>query len=125
MPPLGANRCQPGRSCWRLRKFPPSSQHPTCHPLPPATPVLDITSILCSSWILHTLFARNPLGTDSIGCKSFPTWLILLALREISRCISAPHLPPFATSNPSTGYNIHNMFFMDSAYSVCQKSLGN
>src|SRR5436853_4329950 len=99
--------------------------HPTSHPLPPATPVLDITSRTYSPWILWTLFARNPFGTDSIGCKYFSTWLILLALGEISLCISAPHLPPFVPSDPSTGYNIQNMFFMHSFYSVCQKSLAN
>src|SRR5256885_4251377 len=49
-----------------------SSQHPTGHPLPPATPVLDITSRTCSSWILCTLFARNPLGIDSWVSKHVP-----------------------------------------------------
>src|SRR2546423_542287 len=99
--------------------------HLTYHPLPPATPILDITSRTCSPWILWTPFARNPFGIDSIGDKSFPTWLILLALGEISLCISAPHLPPFAPSDPSTEYSIQNMFSMDSVHSVCQKSLGN
>ena len=50
------------------------SQHATGHPLPLATPVLDITSRTCSPWILCTLFARNPLGMDSNGRKSFPSW---------------------------------------------------
>src|SRR5438270_7238979 len=91
-----------------------SSQHVTSHPLPPATPVLDITSRTCSSWILCTVFARNPLGTDSIGCKSFPSWLISLVLGEISLHISAPHRPPFAPSNLSAEYNIQIMSFINS-----------
>src|SRR5437764_629170 len=107
---LGEQTCAPSGNFPTLGGIPLASQHLTGHPLPPATPVLDITSRTCSPWIPCTLFARNPFGTDSIGCKYFSTWLILLALGEISPCISAPHLPPFAPSDPSTGYKIQNMF---------------
>src|SRR5436853_5991727 len=40
-------------------------------------------------------------------------------------CISTSHEPPFAPSDPSTGYNINNMSLMDSVYSAAHKSLGN
>src|SRR5437762_14340260 len=36
-----------------------ASRHPTDHPLPPATPVLNITSRTCSPWILCIYFAIN------------------------------------------------------------------
>src|SRR5205085_11968807 len=57
-------------------ELPSASQHPTGHPLLPATPVLDITSIPCSSWILHTLFARNPSNSDSVVSKQIPPRVI-------------------------------------------------
>src|SRR5438309_1635017 len=41
-----------------------ASQHPMSHPLPPATPVLDITLTTCSPWVLCTPFAINPVGID-------------------------------------------------------------
>src|SRR2546421_12747993 len=41
-----------------------ASQHPTDHPLHPATPVLDITSRTCFPWIRWNEFARSNLITD-------------------------------------------------------------
>src|SRR2546423_1036729 len=51
-----------------------ASQHPTDHPLHPATPVLNIPSTTCSPWILCTPLARDGPSSDSVGCKSFPSW---------------------------------------------------
>src|SRR5436853_192896 len=55
-----------------------ASQHPTDHPVPPATPALDITSTTCSPWILCTPLARDSPSSDSVGSKSFPSWEFLL-----------------------------------------------
>ena len=97
-----------------------ASQHPTDHPLPPATPAPDKTSRTCSPWILYTPLARDSPRTHSLVYRYVP-------LRQDSHiggnfhCISAPHGPLFAPSDPSTEYNINNMFSMNSVYSVGQR----
>src|SRR2546423_14572517 len=56
------------------------------------------------------------MGTNLSHLGDFPT------LGGISVCTSAPHLPPFALSDSSTGYNIRNLLFMDSVHLVGLKS---
>src|SRR5205085_3717342 len=96
-----------------------ASQHPTDYPLPPATPALDITSITCSPWIPYTPLARDSPRTDSLVYRYVPLGRYSHIGGNFHR-ISAPYGPPFAPSNPSTGYNIKNMFSMNSVYYVGQ-----
>ena len=117
---LGEQTCAPSGNFPTLGGIPLASQHLTGHPLLPATPVLDITSRPCSPWILHTLFARNPSRTDSLVCRYVPLEQVSHIGEKIP-CISASHRPPFAPSDPSTGYNINNIFSMNSVYSVGQR----
>src|SRR2546423_818040 len=110
----------PSGSLPALREKSHASQHPTDHPLPPATPALDKTSRTCSPWILYTPLARDSPRTDSLVYRYVP----LGRFSHIGgnfHCISAPHGPLFALSDPSTGYNITNILSMNSAYSVGQR----
>src|SRR5436305_2015633 len=97
-----------------------ASQHPTDHPLPPATPALDKTSRTCSPCILCILFARNPSRTDPLVCRYVPLQRDSHIGGKI-HCISAFHGPLCAPSDPSTEYNINNMLSMNSVYSVSQR----
>src|SRR2546429_2471855 len=77
-----------------LSRFPLPSQHPTGHPLLPATPVLDITSRPCSPWILRTLFARNPFNSDSVVGKQIPPQVISPHWGLSSQHVTGHPLPP-------------------------------
>src|SRR5437763_521047 len=107
-----------------------ASQHPTDHPLHPATPIVNITSTTCSPWILYTPLARDSPSSDSVGCKSFPSWGFLLPWGTFPFHPTSHPLPPVTpvldiTSTTCPPWLLHTLFARNpsSSASVLSKQI--
>src|SRR2546423_9618540 len=104
----------PSGSLPALREKSHASQHPTDHPLPPATPALDKTSRTCSPWILYTPLARDSPRTDSLVYRYVPPGRYSHIWGNF-HCIPPPHGLLFAITVLSIESYTSNTFIMYTA----------